>query len=123
MIVLFEADVPVHYGFINVLGADEDRADLMDARAGQVNGLLGAAVPGQLSLVTGLHTGRVPLVIAWHDTKPLDVLQGLQKVDLLTLHGWFRKRHKLVVNAQLNKYTTIPYLKGSPKANGTVRPT
>jgi hypothetical protein len=71
MAVLFDADVPVHYGFINLLGADEeDQADLMDTRAGQVNGLLGAAAPGQLSLVTGLHTGRVPLVVRWHDTEP-----------------------------------------------------
>jgi hypothetical protein len=71
MTVLFDADVPVHYGFINLLGVDEeDQADLMDTRAGQVNGLLGAAVPGQLSLVTGLHTGRVPLVVRWHDTVP-----------------------------------------------------
>jgi hypothetical protein len=39
-------------------------------RIGQVNGLVGAAVPGQLSLITGLHTGRVPLVIRWHATEP-----------------------------------------------------
>jgi hypothetical protein len=71
MTMLFEADVPVHYGFINLLGAnDANQADLMAARAGQVNGLVGAAVPGQLSLVTALHTGRVPLVVRWHDTEP-----------------------------------------------------
>jgi hypothetical protein len=71
MAVLFDADVPVHYGFINLLGAGaEDQADLMDTRAGQVNGLAGAAAPGQLSLITGLHTGRVPLAVHWHDTEP-----------------------------------------------------
>lgn len=31
MAVLFDADVPVHYGFINLFGADdEDQADLME---------------------------------------------------------------------------------------------
>jgi len=71
MAVLFDADVPVHCGFINLLGADEqDQAGLVDARAGQLNGPVGAAVPGQLSPVTGLHTGRVPFVVRWHDTEP-----------------------------------------------------
>ncbi|MCO8269030.1 hypothetical protein M1L60_00335 [Actinoplanes sp. TRM 88003] len=67
---LFDADVPVHYGYINVLADEDDQADLMDTRAGQLNGLVGAAVPGQLSLVTGLHTGDVPLVVRWHDAEP-----------------------------------------------------
>ena len=71
MMVLLDTDVPVHYGFLYLLGADaENQADLEDTRAGQVNGLVGAAAPGQLSLITGLHTGRVPLVIRWHDTEP-----------------------------------------------------
>jgi hypothetical protein len=70
MTVLFDADVPVHYGFIDLRRAYEDQAGLMDTRAGQVNGLVGAAVPGQLSLVTGLHTGRVPLMVRWHDAEP-----------------------------------------------------
>jgi hypothetical protein len=66
---LFEADVPVHYGFI-FLSAKDDQPDLMETRAGQRNGLCGAAVPGVLSMVTGLHTGRVPFVVEWHDAEP-----------------------------------------------------
>jgi hypothetical protein len=67
--VLFADDVPVHYGFI-FLSCGDDEPDLMQARAGQQNGLCGAAVPGVLSMVTGLHTGRVPLIVEWHDTVP-----------------------------------------------------
>lgn len=37
---------------------------------GQVNGLLGAAVPGCLYLVTGLHTGWVPITVEVHDARP-----------------------------------------------------
>lgn len=44
--------------------------DLDDARAGQSNGLLGAAVPGALSLMFGLHTGPEPLRIEWSETEP-----------------------------------------------------
>lgn len=69
MTVLFADDVRVHYGFIFLGQADID-ADLMDARRGQRNGLCGAAVAGVLSLITGLHTGAVPLVVEWHDRDP-----------------------------------------------------
>ncbi|OJF11456.1 hypothetical protein [Couchioplanes caeruleus] len=69
MRVLFDAEMPVHYGFI-WLSSVEDLPDLMETRAGQRNGLCGAAVPGVLSMVTGLHTGRVPFVVQWHDTAP-----------------------------------------------------
>jgi hypothetical protein len=68
--MLFDGDVFVHYGFINLIGADDEPAELMATRAGQRNGLMGAAVPGQLSLITGLHTGDVPLAVGWHDTEP-----------------------------------------------------
>ncbi|GGQ71432.1 hypothetical protein [Couchioplanes azureus] len=69
MTVLFDAEVPVHYGFI-WLSSVEDLPELMETRAGQRNGLCGAAFPGVLSMVTGLHTGRVPFVVQWHDTAP-----------------------------------------------------
>ena len=68
--MLFDGDLYVHYGFINLIGAQDEPADLMATRAGQRNGLAGAAVPGQLSLVTGLHTGDVPFAVGWHDTEP-----------------------------------------------------
>ncbi|HEY3631005.1 MAG TPA: hypothetical protein VGL21_08905, partial [Jatrophihabitantaceae bacterium] len=70
MTVLFDGEIWVSYGFIFVLAPDDDQPDLMAARGGQVNGLCGAAVPGVLSLVTGLHTGDVPLVVEALDTEP-----------------------------------------------------
>lgn len=70
MTVLFSDEVPVHYGFI-FLSSVDDLPGLMETRRGQWNGLCGAAVRGVLSLVTGLHTGRVPLVVEWLDTEPV----------------------------------------------------
>jgi hypothetical protein len=67
--ILFEAEVPVHYGYL-FLSAVDEQPELMATRAGQRNGLCGAAVPGVLSMVTGLHTGRVPLAVRWHDAEP-----------------------------------------------------
>lgn len=49
--------------------ADID-ADLAAAFAGQRNGLCGAAVPGRLWLITGMHTGTVPCTVEVHDTAP-----------------------------------------------------
>ncbi|ALE81368.1 hypothetical protein WY02_26725 [Pseudonocardia sp. AL041005-10] len=41
-----------------------------DCFAGQRNGLCGAAERGQLVLITGLHTGNVPVTVELHDTAP-----------------------------------------------------
>src|SRR5690348_14914657 len=67
--VLFDDDIHVHYGFI-FLSTQDDSPDLMEPRRGQQNGLCGAAVAGVLSLITGLHTGRVRLRVEWLDTEP-----------------------------------------------------
>ncbi|WP_340537881.1 hypothetical protein [Nocardioides sp. GXZ039] len=67
MKVLYDDEIPVHYGFIDLNGDDRD---LIDARRGQSNGLLGARFPGRLSMITGLHTGEVPLRIEWHQAEP-----------------------------------------------------
>lgn len=48
----------------------EDDAEAPPACAGQSNGLCGAAVPGHLFLVTGLHTGRVGLAVEVHGSAP-----------------------------------------------------
>lgn len=45
-------------------------AERWDTRAGQRNGLCGAAVPGHLFLTTGLHTGRVGLTVEVHEEEP-----------------------------------------------------
>jgi hypothetical protein len=71
MIVLFDAEIHVHYGFLWLLADGEQQpADLLATRAGQRNGLCGAAVPGVLSMMTGLHTGNVPVTVRWHDEEP-----------------------------------------------------
>jgi len=67
---LLAADVPVHYGFIQICVTDADQPGHAEACAGQRNGLCGVAVRDVLALVTGLHTGRVPLVVEWHDAEP-----------------------------------------------------
>ena len=69
--VIFDATFPVHYGQAYVLSPPVDvNSDLEPAFVGQENGLLGAAVPGQLWLTTGLHTGRVGLRIEVFDAEP-----------------------------------------------------
>ena len=50
-------------------GVDPDD-DLIDARRGQANGLCGARSDHRLAMVTGLHTGDVPLRIEWHMEEP-----------------------------------------------------
>jgi hypothetical protein len=61
--------VSVSYSQIYVESA-EDYADLRECFAGQRNGLCGAAVPGKLFLMTGLHTGQVGFAVEVHDTMP-----------------------------------------------------
>lgn len=65
-------EVHVHYGQIYV-ASDPDHAipDLSEAFAGQSGGLCGAAVPGALWLVIGLHTGNVGFTVEVHDEDPL----------------------------------------------------
>jgi hypothetical protein len=69
--ILFDGEVRVHYGQVYV-ESDPERANplLEEAFAGQSNGLCGAAAPGALFLVTGLHTGHVGLAVELHDGPP-----------------------------------------------------
>lgn len=58
--VIFDGRLHTHYGQAYVLSGDGDGIDAMDESfRGQQNGLLGAAKPGTLFLMTGLHTGIV----------------------------------------------------------------
>ncbi|WP_329004952.1 hypothetical protein OHA18_16360 [Kribbella sp. NBC_00709] len=59
----------VAYAQIYVESANNS-ADLHECFAGQRNGLCGAAVPGTLFLVTGMHTGEVEFAVELHDTMP-----------------------------------------------------
>ncbi|MET0789394.1 MAG: hypothetical protein ABWY33_09140 [Cellulomonas sp.] len=70
MRVLFDGDVHVHYGYLAVEPDDGPAEILGRSRAGQRNGLCGAAVAGRLSMVTGLHTGSVPVRVESHEAAP-----------------------------------------------------
>ena len=66
---LFDGRLHVHHGQAYVAASDA-RAELPEAFAGQENGLCGAAVPGFLFLITGLHTGEVGFAVEAHDGPP-----------------------------------------------------
>jgi len=71
--VLFDDLMPVHYGFVNLVQGEVDDTGIGRERVGQTNGLCGARVPGQLAMVTGLHTGEVPFRVEWSpDPPPVD---------------------------------------------------
>jgi hypothetical protein len=59
----------VHYGQIYV-ESGEDYPDLAECFGGQSNGLCGAAMPGILFLITGLHTGEVGFTVELYDAPP-----------------------------------------------------
>jgi hypothetical protein len=59
----------VDYGQIYV-ESGEDYPDLAECFAGQCNGLCGAAKPGILFLITGLHSGQVGFTVELHDAPP-----------------------------------------------------
>ncbi|CCK24899.1 hypothetical protein BN159_0520 [Streptomyces davaonensis JCM 4913] len=66
-----DGEVHVHYGQIYVESDPDDfGVELGDAFAGQRAGLCGAAVPGALFLLTGLHTGHVGFTVEVHDQAP-----------------------------------------------------
>lgn len=69
MRLLFDGEIRVHYRFL-YLQPQESIPDLRSAVGGQTNGLCGAAHPGVLSMVTGLHTGNVPVRVEAHDQEP-----------------------------------------------------
>ncbi|GAA2829536.1 hypothetical protein GCM10010452_67390 [Crossiella cryophila] len=63
--------VSVHYGQMYLLNRDSPfDGDLSASFRGQSNGLLGAARPELLFLITGRHTGEVGLDIELHDREP-----------------------------------------------------
>ena len=69
MRTLFTGEPFVAYAQIYVDGSGSQPC-LDECFAGQANGLCGAAVPGFLFLITGLHTGNVGLTIESHDAEP-----------------------------------------------------
>ncbi|MFF2535145.1 hypothetical protein [Streptomyces cyaneofuscatus] len=64
-------EVHVHYGQIYVQSdPGGTNSGFGEAFAGQSGGLCGAAVPGALCMVTGLHTGSVGFTVEVHDGEP-----------------------------------------------------
>ncbi|MFJ9641196.1 hypothetical protein [Streptomyces sp. NPDC101178] len=64
-------EVHVHYSQIYVQSdPDGTNSGFGEAFAGQSGGLCGAAVPGALCMVTGLHTGSVGFTVEVHDEEP-----------------------------------------------------
>lgn len=70
MALVWDGKLSVQYHFAYLSPADAEDPDLDEAIEGQVNGLLGARVPGALALNIGLHTGPVPVRIEWDDVEP-----------------------------------------------------
>jgi hypothetical protein len=68
---VFEGRLHVHYGQAYVFsGAPGDTGEMDACFRGQTNGLLGAAQPGMLFLMTGLHTGLVNFAVDVVDVEP-----------------------------------------------------
>jgi hypothetical protein len=76
MTEVFNGELYVHYGQAYVFSYRGCDFSLMDCFENQVNGLCGTAVPGVIFLITGLHTGRVGLIV--------EVLESPPPVD----HSW-----------------------------------
>ena len=61
--IVFDQEIHVHYGQFYVESRSDAFFDLNESLGGQANGLCGAAVPGLLFLITGLHTGHTRVTI------------------------------------------------------------
>ena len=61
--IVFDREIHVHYGQFYVESSGWPADPLNESLGGQANGLCGAAVPGQLFLITGLHTGSTRVTV------------------------------------------------------------
>lgn len=113
MDAVFDGTFPVRYGQAYILSRPPDvNSDLEEAFVGQQNGLLGASVPGQLWLTTGLHTGRVRLRISKAEAEPpLDF--GWQEIVEATfvptsssaaLTSWGGEAHPVPLHLDVSSY-------------------
>lgn len=67
---LFEGKVWVHDGQVYFLAGPQRLPEMAPCFRGQQNGICGAATPGVLFLMTGLHTGSVHLVVELCERPP-----------------------------------------------------
>ncbi len=81
---LMSGPAQVHYGQIYVESGSEF-PDMTECFGGQCNGLCGAAIPGFLFLITGLHTGYVGFTAELHDEPP-PVNEGWQEIVETSFH-------------------------------------
>ena len=61
--IVFDQEIHVHYGQFYVQSRPDFFVGLIESLGGQANGLCGAAVPGLLFLITGLHTGHTSVTV------------------------------------------------------------
>ncbi|RKS09237.1 hypothetical protein DFP74_4970 [Nocardiopsis sp. Huas11] len=89
MRTLFSGEAHVAYGQIYV-SSEAEGYDLGDHFAGQRAGLCGGAVPGHLFLLTGTHTGPVPLTVELGETEPpldADAWEDIVEVSFRPVSG------------------------------------
>jgi hypothetical protein len=67
---LYDGRMWVHYGQAYVYGQEHPGELLARSFTGQANGICGAAEPGSLCLITGLHTGDVHIQVDVLDSEP-----------------------------------------------------
>src|SRR5262249_50612724 len=61
--IVFDQEIDVHYGQFYVQSRPDFFVGLIESLGGQANGLCGAAVPGLLFLITGLHTFHTSVTV------------------------------------------------------------
>ncbi len=84
---LMNGPAHVHYGQIYVESGSAFPDDPVgEGFGGQRNGLCGAAVPGFLCLLTGLHTGEVGFTVEVHEEPPL-VDESWQEIVEASFHA------------------------------------
>lgn len=128
MRTLFDGEFNVAYGQLYLDGrADpETGAPELDACfAGQTAGLCGAAVPGHLFVLTGTHTGSVPLTVELHDAQPpldADAWDDIVEVsfastsDDVALIDWDGEHQSLAVSP--GSYRVRYHCRGMDAASG-----
>jgi hypothetical protein len=90
----------VHYGQVYVESGREF-PDMAECFGSQRNGLCGAAVPGFLFLITGLHTGEVGFTVELHEEPPpadegwQEIVEAsFRPVGRAVLAGWAYQWHR-----------------------------
>ncbi|MBC9730966.1 hypothetical protein [Streptomyces sp. TRM68367] len=126
MRTLFSGEARVAYGQIYV--CSDDGHSLEDSFAGQRAGLCGGAVPGDLFLLTGMHTGSVPFTVELHETEPpldADVWEDIVEVsfrpvsDEIELVEWDSGRYPLPLSE--TSYRVRYHCRGMDEAHNAVR--